>query len=105
MIRVLKTLLLWFLIATMPVQGIAAVVQASCGPRHHDMPSMAMGTVSIIMMTGWRLITMMRMKVRKLLLAIAHHPTKPKHSIQWLISLPPAARVHRAALAQPRRLP
>lgn len=42
MIRVLKTFLLWFLIAALPIQGIAAVVQASCGPRHHDMASMAM---------------------------------------------------------------
>jgi hypothetical protein len=34
--RVLKTLLLWLLIAALPVQGLAAVVKASCGPDHHS---------------------------------------------------------------------
>ena len=36
MLRILKTLLIWFMIAAMPVQGLAAVVKASCGPAHHD---------------------------------------------------------------------
>lgn len=34
--RALKTLLLWLLIAALPLQGLAAVIQASCGPAHHD---------------------------------------------------------------------
>src|SRR6478672_5648940 len=33
--RVFKTLLLWLLMAALPIQGMAAVVKASCGPRHH----------------------------------------------------------------------
>lgn len=37
--RVLKTFLLWLLIAALPIQGMAAVVKASCGPQHHDMSS------------------------------------------------------------------
>lgn len=36
MLRVLKTLLLWLLIAALPIQGAAAVIKASCGPRHHS---------------------------------------------------------------------
>jgi hypothetical protein len=36
MIRVLKTLLLWLLIAVLPVQGFAAVMKASCGSTHHS---------------------------------------------------------------------
>lgn len=35
MLRLLKTLLLWFLIAALPVQGLAAAVKASCGLAHH----------------------------------------------------------------------
>ena len=34
--RILKTFLLWLLIAVLPLQGMAAVIKASCGPRHHD---------------------------------------------------------------------
>jgi hypothetical protein len=37
--RVLKTFLLWLLMAALPLQGMAAVIKASCGPRHHDMSS------------------------------------------------------------------
>lgn len=33
--RVLKTFFLWLLIATLPLQGIAAAMKASCGPGHH----------------------------------------------------------------------
>jgi hypothetical protein len=33
--RFLKTLLLWLLIAALPLQGLAAVIQSSCGPSHH----------------------------------------------------------------------
>lgn len=33
--RLLKTFLLWLLIAALPLQGVAAVVKASCGQRHH----------------------------------------------------------------------
>ncbi|WP_194725302.1 hypothetical protein [Noviherbaspirillum malthae] len=40
--RVLKTFLLWLLIAALPLQGMAAVIKASCGPRHHDMSSVMM---------------------------------------------------------------
>lgn len=39
---VLKTFLLWLMIAALPLQGMAAVVKASCGPRHHAMPPVAM---------------------------------------------------------------
>lgn len=35
MFRVFKTFLLWLLIAALPIQGAAAVIKASCGPRHH----------------------------------------------------------------------
>lgn len=35
MIRFLKTLLLWLIIAALPVQGLAAAINASCGPTHH----------------------------------------------------------------------
>jgi hypothetical protein len=33
--RILKTLLLWLLIAALPLQGLAATIQSSCGPSHH----------------------------------------------------------------------
>lgn len=33
--RLLKIFLLWLLIAALPLQGMAAVVKASCGQRHH----------------------------------------------------------------------
>lgn len=39
--RFLKTFLLWLMIAALPVQGAAAVFQASCGPRHHGSPVVA----------------------------------------------------------------
>lgn len=42
MIRIFKTLLLWLLIAALPVQGMAAVIKSSCGPRHHGMSSVMM---------------------------------------------------------------
>jgi hypothetical protein len=42
MTRVLKTFLLWLLIAALPLQGAAAVIKAACGPRHHDISSAAM---------------------------------------------------------------
>jgi len=39
--RVFKTLLLWLLMAALPIQGMAAVVKASCGSRHHAMQNAA----------------------------------------------------------------
>lgn len=33
--RVLKTFLLWLLLAALPLQGFAAAVQTSCGPMTH----------------------------------------------------------------------
>jgi len=39
--RFLKTFLLWLMIAALPIQGIAAVVKATCGPKHHAMSSMS----------------------------------------------------------------
>jgi hypothetical protein len=33
--RVLNTLLLWLLIATLPTQGFAAAMKTVCGPAHH----------------------------------------------------------------------
>lgn len=37
MTRVFKTFLLWLLLAALPLQGIAAAIQTSCGPMsHHD---------------------------------------------------------------------
>lgn len=35
MIRVLKSLLLWLLIAALPIQGLAAVMRATCSQSHH----------------------------------------------------------------------
>lgn len=43
MTRVFKTFLLWLLIAALPLQGMATVVQASCGPRHHAISSTGTG--------------------------------------------------------------
>lgn len=43
--RVFKTFLLWLMMAALPIQGMAAVIKASCGPRHHDMPSAMMSVV------------------------------------------------------------
>lgn len=36
MTRFVKTVLLWLLIAALPLQGIAAAVKAACGPEHHE---------------------------------------------------------------------
>lgn len=41
--RTLKTFLLLLLIATLPLQGAAAVLRLSCGPTHH-LPAQAMST-------------------------------------------------------------
>lgn len=38
-----KTLLLWLLIAVLPIQGMAAVVKAFCGPGRHESISVAGG--------------------------------------------------------------
>ena len=41
--RVLKTFMLWLLLAALPLQGFAAAVQASCGPMaHHGSSEMVM---------------------------------------------------------------
>jgi hypothetical protein len=40
--RVFKHLLLWFLMAALPVQGMAAIIKANCGPRHHTSFSIGM---------------------------------------------------------------
>jgi hypothetical protein len=40
--RIFKTFLLWLLIAALPVQGMAAVVKASCGPTRHESLPIAM---------------------------------------------------------------
>lgn len=38
--RFVKTFLLWLLLAALPLQGLAAAMQSSCGPtKHHDAPS------------------------------------------------------------------
>jgi hypothetical protein len=34
--RAFKTLLLWLLIAALPLQGGAAAMQLTCGPAHHN---------------------------------------------------------------------
>jgi len=40
---VLKTFMLWLLLAALPLQGFAAAVQTSCGPMaHHDSSEMVM---------------------------------------------------------------
>ncbi|WP_283441370.1 hypothetical protein [Noviherbaspirillum suwonense] len=45
--RVLKTFLVWLLLAALPLQGFAAAVQASCGPAaHHDAAEITMQTES-----------------------------------------------------------
>jgi hypothetical protein len=38
--RLVKTVLLWLLIATLPIQGIAAAAKAACGPEHHETMTM-----------------------------------------------------------------
>ena len=41
--RAFKTFLLWLLLAALPLQGIAAAVQTSCGPMpHHGAAEMGM---------------------------------------------------------------
>jgi hypothetical protein len=35
--RVFKTLLLWLILAALPLQGVASVVKATCGAKHHPM--------------------------------------------------------------------
>jgi hypothetical protein len=37
--RFFKTVLLWLLMAALPIQGLAAVVKASCGQTHHALMS------------------------------------------------------------------
>jgi hypothetical protein len=44
--RVLKIFVLWLMIATLPIQGWAAVVKASCGPAHHAAMSTTMDHAS-----------------------------------------------------------
>ena len=39
--RALKTFLLWLLVAALPMQGIAAAVQMSCGPAAHPIAAEA----------------------------------------------------------------
>ncbi|MFL6716298.1 MAG: hypothetical protein ACJ8G3_08050, partial [Burkholderiaceae bacterium] len=36
--RVLKTFMLWLLLAALPLQGFAAAIQTSCGPMAHHGP-------------------------------------------------------------------
>jgi hypothetical protein len=43
--RILKTFLLWLLIAALPLQGMAAIIKASCGPRHHSLSPVTMSVV------------------------------------------------------------
>lgn len=41
--RVLKTLLLWLLLAALPLQGVAAAINMACGPmEHHGLTEMTM---------------------------------------------------------------
>lgn len=42
MFRTFKTFLIWLLIAALPIQCLAAVVKASCGPRHHSFSPVVM---------------------------------------------------------------
>jgi hypothetical protein len=43
MSRVFKTVMLWLLLAALPLQGFAAAVQTSCSPMtHHDSSEMVM---------------------------------------------------------------
>lgn len=37
--RIFKTFLLWLVLAALPLQGMAAAIQASCGPAHHTAPA------------------------------------------------------------------
>lgn len=41
MFRALKIFLLWLMIATLPIQGVASIVKATCGPRHHAVSDVA----------------------------------------------------------------
>ena len=46
--RFLKTLMLWLLLAALPLQGIAAAMQAPCGPmKHGDSAETAMPAMSV----------------------------------------------------------
>jgi hypothetical protein len=45
MSRILKTYLLWLLIAALPMQSMAAVVNMSCGTAHHDFLSPVLSEV------------------------------------------------------------
>lgn len=45
--RFVKQLLLWFLIAVLPVQGMAAIFKANCGPRHHAVSVSALATSEV----------------------------------------------------------
>ena len=43
MSRFLKTLLLWLLLAALPLQGVSAAIKAACGPmEHHGSAEMTM---------------------------------------------------------------
>jgi hypothetical protein len=42
MSRFLKYFLLWLLMAALPVQGMAAIIKANCGTRHHTSFSVGM---------------------------------------------------------------
>lgn len=37
MIRALNTVMIWLMLAALPLQGVAAVAKSTCGPRHHAM--------------------------------------------------------------------
>lgn len=45
--RFVRQLLLWFLIAALPVQGMAAIIKANCGPRHHAVSVSASATTEM----------------------------------------------------------
>jgi hypothetical protein len=44
MYSAVKTILLWLLIAAMPLQGLASVMTASCGPNHYGAVTAAVAT-------------------------------------------------------------
>lgn len=35
--RAFKTFVLWLLLSALPLQGVAAVAKATCGPKHHSL--------------------------------------------------------------------
>jgi hypothetical protein len=41
MFRAFKTLLLWLIMAALPLQGVASTIKSSCGPQHHGLPEVA----------------------------------------------------------------